>query len=50
MPNMDGLELLQYVRENCPGVGVIIATGYSEKASYAEVIQQGAIDFIKKTN
>lgn len=48
MPNMDGLELLEYVREKHPKIGVIIATGFSERASYADVIQAGAIDFIKK--
>ena len=48
MPNIDGLELLKYIRENYPGTDVIIATGYSERASYADVIKAGAIDFIKK--
>lgn len=48
MPNMDGLELLNHVSSNHPDVGVIIATGYSERASYADVINAGAIDFIKK--
>lgn len=48
MPNMDGLELLAYVREHYPRIDVIIATGYSERASYADVIKAGAIDFIKK--
>jgi diguanylate cyclase (GGDEF)-like protein len=48
MPRMDGLELLQHVKEEYPTTGVIIATGYSSKASYAEVIRAGAIDFIKK--
>lgn len=48
MPNMDGLELLEYVREKFPKIGVIIATGFSERATYADVIKAGAIDFIKK--
>lgn len=48
MPNMDGLELLNHVTSNYPEVGVIVATGYSERASYADVINAGAIDFIKK--
>ncbi len=48
MPNMDGLELLAYIREKRPEIDVIIATGFSEKASYADVIKAGAIDFIKK--
>jgi len=48
MPNMDGLELLAYVRETYPKIDVIVATGFSEQASYADVIKAGAIDFIKK--
>ncbi len=48
MPNMDGLELLAYIRERRPEIDVIIATGFSERASYADVIKAGAIDFIKK--
>ncbi len=48
MPRMDCLELLDHVMKNFKDVDVIIATGYSEKASYADVIKSGAIDFIKK--
>jgi diguanylate cyclase (GGDEF)-like protein len=48
MPKMDGLALLKYVRENHPGTDVILATGYNDRAKYADVIRAGAIDFIKK--
>ncbi|MGW8193853.1 MAG: GGDEF domain-containing protein [Desulforhopalus sp.] len=48
MPGMDGLELLGHIREHYNETDVIIATGYCERASYAEVIRAGAIDFIKK--
>lgn len=48
MPNMDGLELLKYIKANQPATDVIIATGFSDRASYADVIKAGAIDFIKK--
>lgn len=48
MPEMDGLELLAQIRDRYPGTDVIIATGFHEKASYADVIKAGAIDFIKK--
>jgi len=48
MPGMDGLELLAHVKANYPNTDVIVSTGFYEKASYAEVIKAGAIDFIKK--
>lgn len=48
MPGMDGLQLLAIIREEHPGTDVIVATGFSERASYAEVIKAGAMDFIKK--
>ena len=48
MPNMDGIELLKYIIRYHPDTDVVIATGYSERASYADVIRAGAIDFIKK--
>ena len=48
MPGMDGLELLDHIKNHHKNTDVIISTGFSEKASYAEVIKAGAIDFIKK--
>lgn len=48
MPGMDGLELLLEIRGKYKGTDAIISTGFHEKASYAEVINAGAIDFIKK--
>ena len=48
MPKMDGIELLQYIKENHRDTDVIMATGYSDRASYADVIKAGALDFIKK--
>lgn len=48
MPGMDGLELLGKIREEYKETDVILSTGFHEKASYAEVIKAGAIDYIKK--
>jgi len=48
MPGMDGLELLSEIKDKYKDTDVIISTGFHEKASYAEVIKAGAIDFIKK--
>ncbi|MCJ7601413.1 MAG: diguanylate cyclase [Desulfobulbaceae bacterium] len=48
MPEMDGLQLLAYIKDNYPNTDVIVATGYTDKTGYAEVIRAGALDFIKK--
>jgi len=48
MPKMDGIDLLKHIIRHHPETDVIIATGYTERTSYADVIKAGAIDFIKK--
>ena len=48
MPNMDGLELIQKVSQAYPNVNIIAMTGYSEGYRYIDVLNSGAIDFIKK--
>ena len=48
MPNMDGLELIQKVSKAYPNVNIIAMTGYSEGYRYIDVLNSGAIDFIKK--
>ena len=48
MPNMDGLELIQRVSKSYPNVNIIAMTGYSEGYRYIDVLNSGAIDFIKK--
>ena len=48
MPTMDGLELIQKVSKSYPNVNIIAMTGYSEGYRYIDVLNSGAIDFIKK--
>lgn len=48
MPKMGGMELLDNILTNHFNTDVIIATGYTDRVTYAEVIRAGAIDFIKK--
>jgi len=47
MPRMDGMQLLKYIRDHYPKVGVIVITGHG-KTSYTDVIKAGASDFIAK--
>jgi len=48
MPRMDGMELLNHVRQHHPSIGMIIITGISEEYSYVDVIRAGAIDYMTK--
>lgn len=47
MPEMDGLELLQFLRMRCPGVPCILMTGYDD-GSTVPALQLGAYDYIRK--
>lgn len=48
MPIMNGMDLLKHIIRFHFNTDVIIATGYEDRIRYADVIQAGAIDFIKK--
>lgn len=48
MPGMDGLELLQRIRENYPGLPVIITTAHSDLDSAVASYQQGAFEYLPK--
>ena len=48
MPNMDGMQLLNHIRENYPDIEVVVITGYGDTFSYTDVIEAGASDFLKK--
>ncbi len=48
MPGIDGLELLQRIRENHPGLPVIITTAHSDLDSAVAAYQQGAFEYLPK--
>ncbi len=48
MPEMDGLELTEKIKNEFPGVCIIVMTGYSDEYRYVEVLNAGATDFINK--
>jgi DNA-binding NtrC family response regulator len=48
MPGMDGLQLLDAIRERDPGLAVIMMTAYGAIEIAVEAIRKGAYDFITK--
>ncbi len=52
MPEMDGLEVLEWLRKNAPDVGAIVLSSFTKKGGEMTVkaLNLGAFDFIQKTD
>ncbi|MCJ7594272.1 MAG: response regulator [Desulfobacterales bacterium] len=48
MPGMDGLSVLDRIKETAPATEVIMVTGLSENAVALESIRRGAFEYITK--
>ncbi len=48
MPGMDGLELLDWIRENAPEIPVILLTAYGTITSAVDAVKRGAEDYLTK--
>ncbi len=48
MPRMDGLQLLQALRQKSPNVAVILLTGFGTIESAVAAMKQGAYDYVAK--
>ncbi len=48
MPGMDGISLLQHIKEKYPQIPVIMISGRSTLAIAVQAIKQGAFDFLEK--
>jgi DNA-binding response OmpR family regulator len=48
MPDIDGIEFLKRIREQQPGVGVIIMTAYPENHPRTMALRAGADGYIRK--
>ncbi len=48
MPNVDGFEVLKYVKENKPDIKVIMLTGFADLKNAIESKRLGAEDFVSK--
>src|SRR5205823_12361135 len=48
MPGMNGLELLQHIRENKPAMPVVVLSAYGTVPDAVDAIRAGATDFLLK--
>ncbi|MCB2183619.1 MAG: sigma 54-interacting transcriptional regulator [Desulfobulbaceae bacterium] len=48
MPDIDGVGVLQFIKEHAPATDVILITGYTNKYSFTDVIKKGATDYLEK--
>ena len=48
MPNMNGLELMDYVKNRIPDTGFLIITAYGSIEKAVEAMHNGAFDFVTK--
>jgi DNA-binding NtrC family response regulator len=48
MPDMDGLEVLEKIRESLPGLPVIMMSGHATVEIAVRAVRMGAIDFLEK--
>src|SRR5512142_607629 len=48
MPGMSGIELLEKVKENYPGMEVMVVTGYGSIDAAVDAMKKGAYEYIAK--
>jgi DNA-binding NtrC family response regulator len=48
MPNMDGMEVLENIKDIRPDLKVIIITGYSAVETAVKAIKMGAFNYLEK--
>ncbi len=48
MPGMDGIELLEVVRDRAPGIDVVLMTAFDDMPTVVRAMRGGALDFLVK--
>ena len=48
LPDMDGMEVIQQVREKRPNTHVVIITGYPSVSSAVQAVRMGVSDYLRK--
>ncbi len=48
LPDMDGMDVVQHVREKRPSTNVVIITGYPSVSSAVQAVRMGVSDYLRK--
>lgn len=48
MPEMDGIDLIRWIKTNNPAVGVVVITGYPSQETIKDALQMEIIDYLPK--
>jgi NADH-quinone oxidoreductase subunit E/NADP-reducing hydrogenase subunit HndA len=48
MPEIDGITLIRWMRQNRPDTGIVIITGYPSQDTIKEALELGIIDYVPK--
>ncbi len=48
MPDVDGLELIHWIRDNTPQTAVVVITGYPSQESIKDALEHGIVDYLPK--
>ncbi|MFH0995394.1 MAG: response regulator [Pseudomonadota bacterium] len=48
IPDVDGLQLMDYINLHCPGTSVVVITGNSSLEAAVSALRKGAYDYIRK--
>ncbi len=48
IPDMNGLQLMDHIRKQCPEVFVVVITGHASVDSTVESLRRGAFDYLRK--
>ncbi|GAB4540695.1 MAG: hypothetical protein Fur0020_10020 [Thermodesulfovibrionia bacterium] len=48
MPEVDGIDLIRWLRDSRPGIGVVVITGYPSQDTIRDALNLGIIDYLPK--
>ena len=48
MPKVNGVECIQFIREQAPGIPIVVITGYPDTELASELLKKGVKDYLVK--